>query len=59
MKLLLRETSREKQLLINVEVLAVSYGMRLPVAASIVYDSDEFLALLEEPQEVDHDNALD
>jgi len=58
-KLLLRETSREKQLLINVEVLAVSYGMRLPVAASIVYDSDEFLALLEEPQEVDHDNALD
>ena len=59
MKLLLRETSREKQLLINVEVLAVSYGMRLPVAASIIYDSDEFLALLEEPQEVDHDNALD
>jgi hypothetical protein len=58
-KLLLRETSREKQLLINVEVLAVSYGMRLPVAASIIYDSDEFLALLEEPQEVDHDNALD
>jgi hypothetical protein len=40
--------AREKALLITVDSLAVSYGLVLPVRATLVYNDEEFLESLEE-----------
>jgi len=51
MKLVLREVTRQRELKLDLETLAVSYGLVLPVAAT--------LEGTQEVQDVGHDNALD
>jgi hypothetical protein len=62
MKLVLREVTRQRELTLDLDTLAVSYGLTLPVGARVYETEEEFLALLEDSQEVQdvgHDDALD